>query len=109
MFSSLVKKVNHALKPTERALLLTENGLYNLHPKKFTLKRMTPIHLITSATLSPFCDGFFVLHMKDSQNKKDQEFDYVCECEKKTEFISVLSTALSKVNGAPLKIDFLEK
>lgn len=50
-----------------RLLVVTGSALYGLDPKTYGLKEYTTIDNITGFSCSPFKDGLFVVHCKDSK------------------------------------------
>jgi hypothetical protein len=83
--------------------MISDVAFYNLDPKRFSFKRRAEIKNISSIALSPFCDGYIVIHMKEP------DYDYIALCDKKTEVVTVLQSCFNKINGANLAITFSDR
>ncbi|UYV60906.1 MYO1D [Cordylochernes scorpioides] len=65
VFSCFVKKLNKHNKCNDRALLVTENAIYKLEPKKFaSIKSPHPITDVTGVSVTPGQDGLVVVHLR---------------------------------------------
>ncbi|EGG18742.1 myosin IA heavy chain [Cavenderia fasciculata] len=102
-----VSKINRHHKVQKRALLVTNQNIYHISffakPKKdgswFVIKRKMAFSSIEKVSLSTLADNFFVLHIPS-------EFDYICETNKKTVFITLLSKLYQTRLNKPLALDF---
>ncbi|EGC30567.1 myosin IA heavy chain [Dictyostelium purpureum] len=101
-----VSKVSRHHKIQKRALLITNENVYPIHPHKpkkdgswFTIKRKIPFSSIDKISFSKLCDDFFVIHVNN-------EHDYVCETIRKTVFITLLSNLYQKQLNKQLVIEF---
>ncbi|KAL9644311.1 hypothetical protein ABK040_005772 [Willaertia magna] len=99
-FSSVVAKYNKKYKKQDRILLITEKAIYNIDPNGYIIHRQIPMRRIKAVTVSPYTDGFFVIHTPD-------EYDYVFESSKKTEILKILSD--NYTNATRGKMKFLVK
>jgi len=103
LFSSVVKKVNASLKLQERILMITDQSLYYLDPKKLSIKRKADINQANSISLSPYCDGMVVVHVKEPS------YAFICECDKSTEIITVITNSYQQLMNTSLSINFDKK
>ncbi|CAB3374689.1 Hypothetical predicted protein [Cloeon dipterum] len=63
LFSSFIKKTNRFNKSADRALLVTDTGVYKLDAKKLNLmKRVLSIQEITGVSCSPGTDQLIAIH-----------------------------------------------
>ncbi|KAF4516830.1 hypothetical protein B566_EDAN006224 [Ephemera danica] len=63
LFSCFIKKTNRFNKSAERALLVTDTGIYKLDAKKLKLmKKVLQIHEMTGISCSPGRDQLLVVH-----------------------------------------------
>ncbi|KAG2393751.1 hypothetical protein C9374_007282 [Naegleria lovaniensis] len=95
-FSGVVTKYNKKYKKQERILLITERAIYNIDPNGYIIHRHIPMRRLKAVTVSPYTDGFFVIHTPD-------EYDYVFESNKKTEILKVLSENYTNATRAKMK------
>lgn len=82
-FSAELNKVNKYMKFQKRILIITDQYVYNMHPKTFQVKREISIDRITKVHLSELRDDFLFIHV-------DNEHDYLYNTDRKTEIIQVL-------------------
>jgi len=95
-FSGVVAKYNKKYKKQERILLITERAIYNVDPNGYIIHRQIPMRRLKAITVSPYTDGFFVIHTPD-------EYDYIFESSKKTEILKVLSENYTNATRAKMK------
>mmetsp|Transcript_11310 Transcript_11310/g.20776 ORF Transcript_11310/g.20776 Transcript_11310/m.20776 type:complete len:1021 (-) Transcript_11310:294-3356(-) len=98
-FSDTVQKINKRYKSQSRILMLSEKAIYNLKPSSFTLRRRIPIEKVSGVSLSKFADNFMVIHVTN-------EYDYVYDCQRKTEFLSTLNDLYKNFTGGNLPLNF---
>ncbi|KAF0984113.1 hypothetical protein FDP41_008028 [Naegleria fowleri] len=80
IFSGVVSKYNKRFKKQDRILMVTDKAVYNIDPSGgYMVNRRIPITQITSATVSPYSDNFFVIDHPDQ--------DVLSESAKKTEIL----------------------
>ncbi|EFA79585.1 myosin IA heavy chain [Heterostelium album PN500] len=101
-----VSKINRHQKIQKRALIVTNSNILHISthkPKKdgswFVVKRKIAFSALEKVSLSHLCDNFFVLHVPS-------ETDYICETNRKTVFITLLSKLYEKQQSKPLNIEF---
>ncbi|GAM27692.1 hypothetical protein SAMD00019534_108680 [Acytostelium subglobosum LB1] len=107
-----VSKINRHHKIQKRALIVTNANVFHIvplaKPKKdgawFTLKRTIPLGAIERLSCSKLRDNFFVIHVDQSQKA-----DYICETNRKTVFITLLSKLYQKHVNKTLTIDFSDE
>eukprot|EP00794_Sanderia_malayensis_P009899 gene9900-10912_t len=109
-FAETVTKLDRRFKVMKREILLSAKHIYLIGrevikkgPEKGKIfevvKRKLQMSQIGSLSLSPFQDGFIVIHVPT-------EYDTVIESVFKTEFITLLSAKYEAVTNRKLKIDF---
>jgi myosin-1 len=102
LFASDVQKVNQKLVSQKRMFVITDKGVYNLHPSDMKVKRRIGLDEIDSVTVTPYADNIFCIHMP-------QTYDYLYDSEKKTEIIEVLSATLLKYYNKKLGVKVSDK
>eukprot|EP00761_Pharyngomonas_kirbyi_P008029 gb/GECH01008040.1/.p1 GENE.gb/GECH01008040.1/~~gb/GECH01008040.1/.p1 ORF type:complete len:1589 (+),score=433.96 gb/GECH01008040.1/:1-4767(+) len=99
IFSGLVNKVNKRYKVQERKMVITDQAIYNMDPEdRNSFNRRIPIKELSSLSLSPMRDGFFVFRVPS-------EYDYFFESFKKTEIVKCLRDQFQMLNGKDLHLD----
>ncbi|XP_065059730.1 unconventional myosin-Ie-like [Rhopilema esculentum] len=109
-FAETVNKVDRRFKIMKRDLLLSAKHIYLIGretikkgPDKGKIveivKRKLTMDKIASLSLSPFQDGFVVIHVPS-------EYDTIFESVFKTEFLTLLSAKYEAALNRKLKIDF---
>eukprot|EP01132_Coremiostelium_polycephalum_P006082 gene6082-7579_t len=101
-----VSKINRHHKIQKRMLIITRTNIFHASshkPKKdgswFTIKRKIPFASIDKLSLSKLSDNFFVIHVSN-------EHDYICETNRKTVLITLLSKLYQKQLSKNLAINF---
>jgi len=101
-----VNKVSRHHKIQKRALLITKSHVYAISshkPKKdgswFNIKRKIAFSSIEKISFSKLSDNFFVIHVLN-------EHDYVCETNKKTVLITLLSKLYQEHLQKSIQFDF---
>ncbi|XP_078608687.1 unconventional myosin-Ie-like isoform X1 [Branchiostoma floridae x Branchiostoma japonicum] len=109
-FSDTVNKYDRRFKPAKRDMLLSAKYLYLIGrevvkkgpekgQQKEVIKRKLGLEMITSVSLSPLQDSFFVLHIQD-------DYDSLLESVFKTEFLMILAEKYEKICARKLTINF---
>ncbi|KAI8478266.1 Unconventional myosin-Ie, partial [Branchiostoma belcheri] len=109
-FSDTVNKYDRRFKPAKRDMLLSAKYLYLIGrevvkkgpekgQQKEVIKRKLGLEMITSVSLSPLQDSFFVLHIQD-------DYDSLLESVFKTEFLMILAERFEKICARKLPINF---
>jgi len=109
-FAETVNKIDRRFKIMKRDLLLSAKHLYLIGRETVKkgvdkgkiveiVKRKLKMDQIASLSLSPFQDGFIVIHVPT-------EYDTVIESVFKTEFLTLISAKYEAALNKKLKIDF---
>ena len=101
LFADAVSKINRKSKAQMRVLLLTPHALYNLTEGKWKENRRIEIRKISAVSLSKLADNFVVVHVAS-------QYDYVFECERKTELITSMVDAYRTATGSALQLNFVD-
>lgn len=102
LFSACMFKYNKQNKKQDRALIVTDEAIYNIEEvENMRVKRRIPLDEIEGVSVSELADNIVVLHFPDS-------YDYIFETDKKTELIQVLQQA-RKLSPEPFKINVADK
>lgn len=84
-YCAMVNKYDrHGYKARHRLLIITNEKLYLLDPKKMTIKEAIPLRSIISVIVSSKNDGLFVV--KIPIEKKEKVFFYQCKCSRNLYF-----------------------
>jgi len=105
-FSSVVLKANSKNKTDKRILTVAQNYIYKQDPKKYSKKQFeNPISAIESISVSPNKDQWVVVHAKAPH--RDIVIDLGQDGEERvSEFVTVLTTAHSRLTSETLKVNF---
>jgi hypothetical protein len=91
LFFDQIQKINKTWKVQSRYILLTDKFVHLLKPAavfgKYTVKHSIDVKKISSVSLSPFADNFFILSV-------DGDADFLLICTRKTEFLQSLQDLL---------------
>ncbi|XP_044275482.1 unconventional myosin-Ig-like [Varanus komodoensis] len=69
LFSCHIRKVNRCNKSADRAILITDQHLYKMDPKKqYKVMRATPLRLVTGVSVTSGEDQLVVFHMQNSSS-----------------------------------------
>ncbi|EFC49629.1 myosin [Naegleria gruberi] len=99
LFSGVVSKYNKRFKKQDRIFMVTDKAIYNIDPSGgYLINRRVPIGQVTSVTVSPYTDNFFVVDHPDQ--------DILSESAKKTEILeSILESFQNATNQLlPVKV-----
>ncbi|XP_019849639.1 PREDICTED: unconventional myosin-Ia [Amphimedon queenslandica] len=100
VWADSVQKMNRSdAKLCSRAIVLTYKSLYILDSKNYRLLYLLPLSDVTGVSLSPFNDGFLIIHIRphDGQDKSRPKGDLVLLTKHIVEGVTKLSVVIRQL------------
>ncbi|KAL5011806.1 hypothetical protein ScPMuIL_010357 [Solemya velum] len=109
--TTVTKYDRHGYKSRKRVMILTDQNVYVLSEKDFTVKDKIPYHQITGVLCSGFTDGIFVILIKMVNNGSKGDLilqsDYMIELVTKVAMIGGVADLVNVVNKGQISHDML--
>lgn len=106
LFASRIRKYNKRFKVSDRALLVSDNGVYKLDGKTFkAMKNKVPLTEITALSVSSEDDHLLVIHLRSNNDLVlSLQPDERQGSSRVGEVVGILVQQCTKLNGRPLTV-----